>query len=118
MLAKLHNRYEALNYLIRKRATGSPKELAEKLGISERAWYKIRDELVNDLGVPLAYCPIRRTYYYTEEGEIVFQFRRKLDAEQMGRLSGGGSDWGMNYGTGGCKPFWGHPYLLTLTSGL
>ncbi|GAB3250595.1 hypothetical protein GCM10027347_08470 [Larkinella harenae] len=87
MISKLHNRYEALNYLIRRRATGTPKELAEKLGISERAWYKIRDELVNDLGVPLAYCAVRRTYYYAEEGELVFQFRRKLSGEQMEKSS-------------------------------
>ncbi|KAA9355162.1 hypothetical protein [Larkinella humicola] len=89
MLQKLCNRYESLNCLVRKRATGSPKELAQKLGISERAWYKLRDELVNELGVPLAYCPIRRTYYYAEEGELVFRFRRKLEDEQMEELSGG-----------------------------
>ena len=89
MLQKLCNRYESLNCLVRKRATGSPKELAQKLGISERAWYKLRDELVNELGVPLAYCPVRRTYYYAEEGEIVFQFRRRLGSEQMEGLSGG-----------------------------
>ncbi|MVM40916.1 hypothetical protein GO730_29860 [Spirosoma sp. HMF3257] len=53
MLQKLTNRFVYLDSLIRKRATGSPKELATRLGITERAWYNLRDELVNDLGLPL-----------------------------------------------------------------
>ncbi|PHK37184.1 hypothetical protein VF13_36780 [Nostoc linckia z16] len=45
MIQKLSNRFRFLDYLIRKRATGSPRELAQRLGITERAWHKIRDEL-------------------------------------------------------------------------
>lgn len=89
MIHKLNNRFSFLDALVRKCSTGTPKELAIKLGLSERAWYKLRDELVNDLNVPLAYCPVRKTYYYTHEGELVFQFRRRLDADEMSKLEGG-----------------------------
>ena len=89
MIQKLANRFAYLDTLIRKRATGCPKELAKRLGITERAWFKIRDELVSELGLPLAYDPHRQTYYYTEEGQLVFQFMRKLDTDSMEKLEGG-----------------------------
>ncbi|MGF7218329.1 hypothetical protein GGR92_004506 [Spirosoma lacussanchae] len=57
--------------------------------ITERAWHKIRDELVNDLNLPLAYDPVRKTYYYTEEGQLVFGFQRKLNNSDMEKLEGG-----------------------------
>ena len=87
MLNKLLNRVTYLDLLIRKRATGCPKELAKRLGITERAWYKIRDELVNDLGLPIAYDPHLKTYYYTEAGEFVFQFIRKVDVDNLEKLT-------------------------------
>ena len=81
MVQKLVNRFSYLDSLVRKRATGCPKELAQRLGITERAWYKIRDELVNDLNVPLAYDAYCRTYYYAEEGQLVFQFRKTTSTD-------------------------------------
>lgn len=89
MIQKLSDRFSFLDALIRKRSTGSPKALAARLGLTERAWYKLRDELINDLGLPLAYDAHRQTYYYTEEGQLVFQFLRKLDADRMEKLEGG-----------------------------
>ncbi|AQG78102.1 hypothetical protein [Spirosoma montaniterrae] len=89
MLYTIRNRFQYLDSLIRKRATGTPRELAQKLGLSERTWYKLRDELINDIGVPLAYCSVRKTYYYEQEGELIFQFRRRLDTDSMENLEGG-----------------------------
>ncbi len=89
MIQKLANRFRHLDSLIRKRATGSPRELAQRLGITERAWHKIRDELVHDLNLLLAYDPHSQTYYYTEEGQLVFEFRRKLSLDDMEKLEGG-----------------------------
>jgi predicted DNA-binding transcriptional regulator YafY len=85
---KLTHRLMYINSLIRQKATGTPTELAEKLGISERSWYKLRDELINDLGLPIAYCSFRRSYYYTEEGTFEIGFRR-LSPEKTERISGG-----------------------------
>lgn len=87
MLYKLLNRLAFLDLLIRKRATGCPKELAKRLGITERAWYKIRDELINDLGIPIAYDPHTKTYYYTEAGQFVSRFVRKSDADDIEKLT-------------------------------
>jgi predicted transcriptional regulator len=99
MIDKLANRFQYLDTLIRKRATGTPKELAERLGITERAWYKIRDELIHDLNVPLAYDSQRQTYYYTEAGQFMFGFCRSLTTSDMEELKGGWSvqtqpEWG------------------------
>jgi hypothetical protein len=88
MLCKYTERLEHINYLIKQKATGCPKELAQKLGITERAWYKWRDLLVNDLGLPIEYCPIKRTYYYTEEGTFEIGFRR-ISYTQKSKISGG-----------------------------
>ena len=68
MVLRRHiNRLQQLDQLIRMKATGTPAQLAEKLGISERAWYKIKDELVQDFSIPIAYCKVRQTYFYEEE---------------------------------------------------
>ena len=89
MIQKLVNRFSHLDSLIRKRATGCPKTLAGRLCITVRAWYKIRDELVHDLGLPLAYDSQRQTYYYKEEGQLVFEFRRTLNTDDLEKLEGG-----------------------------
>lgn len=89
MIQKFANRFAYLDTLIQKKSTGTPTELARKLGITERAWYKIRDELINDLNVPLAYDPQRQTYYYEQEGQLLFGFQRRLVNDDMEKLIGG-----------------------------
>ena len=90
MIQKLLNRFEYLNHLIRTQQTGTPAQLAENLGINQRAWYKIRDELINDLDVPIRYCAYRKTYYYEHDGDLIFEFRqRKLPDSDLENLSGG-----------------------------
>lgn len=76
MLYKIVQRLSYLNSLIEKQRTGTPKELAEKLGLSERGWYKLRDELVNDLKLPIVYCPHKRSYLYLEEGTFEIGFKK------------------------------------------
>jgi hypothetical protein len=51
--------------LIRRKATGSPTQMARKIGKSLRAWHKIREELIQDLGWPIAFDRERNTYFYT-----------------------------------------------------
>lgn len=88
MYSDLKNKMDRLDALIRRKATGNPKELAEKLGISERAWYRLRDFLTNDLHVPLDYCAKRKTYYYQREGNLTLGWRPLRD-DQTGKISGG-----------------------------
>lgn len=70
------NRIEQLDQLIKLNATGSPKELAFKLGISERAWYTLRDELIHEFGFPISYCRRKKTYYYSRKDFIFSGLRR------------------------------------------
>ncbi len=88
MLWKYTERLSQINYLIKQKATGCPKEFAQKLGITERAWYKWRDSLVNDLRLPIEYCPSKRTYFCNEEGTFEIGFRRMSD-DKKANISGG-----------------------------
>jgi biotin operon repressor len=65
-----------LDKLIQMKATGSPKELANKMGVSERSVYDDIKQLKTDFGCPIAYSRIRKSYYYTKDGEITFGFDR------------------------------------------
>ena len=86
---KLKNRLQYLNHLISKKCTGTPTELAHKLGLSERGWYNLLDELVNDLELPIEYCNYRKSYLYSQEGNFEIGFK-PLSDKQKENLNGGG----------------------------
>ncbi len=65
-LSKYLLRIEQLDQLIRLKSTGTPKQLAKKLGISESAWFKLREELITEFGFPIAYSRRAKTYYYKD----------------------------------------------------
>jgi len=78
---------ERLDHLIRKCATGSPRELSCRLAISERQVYNIINEM-KDLGAPITYCNARKSYRY--EDEVTFKFGFLLDnANELNNLKGG-----------------------------
>jgi hypothetical protein len=83
------NRIDRLDALIRQKRTGTPKELAEKLDISERWLYSLMDELKTELGCPIRYCRRRRSYVYDEPGKIVIGFTSEMQPWQMKKVSGG-----------------------------
>lgn len=83
------NRIERLDALIRQKRTGSPKELADKLGISERWLYILMDELKTELGCPIRYSRRRRSYIYEKPGKITIGFTSELESWQMKKVSGG-----------------------------
>jgi predicted DNA-binding transcriptional regulator YafY len=95
MLIKYAERLKQINYHIKQHGTGTPKEFAKKLGITERSWYKLRDSLIHDLGLPIAYCHIKRTYYYTEDGSFEIGFR-KITNDKKSKIAGG-SLYSCNY---------------------
>ena len=88
MYKDLKNKLDYLDCLIRRKATGTPGELSAKMGISERAWYRLLEFLRSDLQVPLDYCPKRKTYYYQREGNLTMGWRPLRD-DQKGNISGG-----------------------------
>jgi len=67
------NKLEYLDYLIKRKATGNPKELAHKLNISERGVYNYIG-LLKELGASIKFCRKRNSYHYTEEGQFYFKF--------------------------------------------
>ena len=83
------NRIERLDSMIRHKCTGSPKELAEKLDISERWLYIFLDELKTDLGCPIRYDRKRRSYVYDEPGKVMIGFTIEMDKKQTKKITGG-----------------------------
>jgi predicted DNA-binding transcriptional regulator YafY len=68
-LFKSIQQIEYLDSLIRKGATGTPQELAQKMHVSERQVYRIIDEL-RLIGFPIAYSKVRNRYYYADEVKL------------------------------------------------
>lgn len=58
-----------LDYLIRNRTTGTPKILANKLGVSVRSVFYYLS-LLKDLGAPVKWSPCEETYIYDESIEL------------------------------------------------
>jgi predicted DNA-binding transcriptional regulator YafY len=66
-------RLERIDHLIRSKATGTPVELASRLGLSERCIYNYIS-LLKDMGAPIKFCRLRNTYYYDSKGGFKFTF--------------------------------------------
>ncbi|MBW3466949.1 helix-turn-helix domain-containing protein [Arthrospiribacter ruber] len=75
MSAQYFQRFQYLDELIRKKATGPPKQLARRFGVSERTVYEYINVL-RDLGAEISYCNTSESYYYKQRGEFCFQFRK------------------------------------------
>jgi transcriptional antiterminator len=70
---KLKAYVEELDQLIQEGNTGTAKEFAKKLGISERSLHYHLKEL-NILGAEIIYEPYKRTYKYAKRGHLFFGF--------------------------------------------
>jgi biotin operon repressor len=64
---------ERLDQLIRLNATGTPNELAKKLNISRSSVFRLINEM-RELGCPIAYYKLLRTYAYEKSGKLVIKF--------------------------------------------
>ena len=69
-LKKYLNRVEQFDQLVRTKSSGPPEEAAHKLGLSRSAFHEFKNELIEDYDFPIAYCPLRRSYFYTEPGHM------------------------------------------------
>lgn len=58
-----------IDNLIRLKATGTPKSLANKINMSERNIYKIISNM-KEMGAPIKYCNISCSFIYTEKVEL------------------------------------------------
>ncbi|MHA4811748.1 hypothetical protein ACX0G9_26865 [Flavitalea flava] len=73
MQKEIFHRLTRIDSLIRIKGTGTPNELANKIGMSERSTYEyIR--LMKDFGAPVQYSRQRKSYYYKEGGRFMISF--------------------------------------------
>ena len=77
---------ERLDQLIRMKATGTPKQLARRLDISERQVYRLIHEM-KESGFPIDYCKERQSYYYSGKGKLLFELI--LEEQTCLRVKGG-----------------------------
>lgn len=75
-----------LDYLIRRKATGTPRHLAQRLNISERHVYRLINEL-KIIGFPVEYNRNRDSYCY--EGDVSIHFKIKINHNEIINVQGG-----------------------------
>jgi hypothetical protein len=74
---------ERLNDLIRRKATGTPEQLAVKFGVSVGTIKNLL-KILKDRNLPVCYCRERQTYYYEYEVEVrLFWVNAKEDLNQI-----------------------------------
>lgn len=75
---KYINRLRKIDQLIQFEITGSPKELAEKIGVSERQIYRYIDNML-ELGAEIKFNKILNSYVYTDNIELCIAFNQKIE---------------------------------------
>ncbi len=75
MHKKVIERFEKIDYLISRKATGNPSTFAKRLDISESTLYEYLSEL-KEKGAPIYYDKYRETYFYNEEGRFKIFFEK------------------------------------------
>lgn len=84
---------ERLDGLIRRKATGTPKELARKFSVSERTIYNLL-QILKELGAEIDYCHVRRSYFY--ESPMKFRYGFTIESSEEKKL-GGGKTWSSGF---------------------
>jgi hypothetical protein len=64
-----------INDLIRKQRTGKPKELASRIGVSERTAYHYISFLKTELKAPVKWDAMKETYVYESNGKLNFEWQ-------------------------------------------
>ena len=77
---------ERMDALIRRKATGNPRQLADRFGVSPRSVANILDEL-RQLGAEIEYCRYRNSYFYRQP--IRFQFNLVVSERDSDKIAGG-----------------------------
>jgi len=71
------DRLKQMDQLIRLKSTGSPKQFACKLGISERTVYEYLNVMKCE-GAQIGYSPLIESYYYENEGSFIVGYQEKI----------------------------------------
>ena len=65
--------------LVEKERTGSPKEVAEKLEISNRMIHNYVQLLKDDFNVPIEYNRYKKSYNFTSKGKLIWDWQKKRE---------------------------------------
>ncbi len=80
---------ERIDQLIRLKATGSPKKLAQKCNVSESSIYRLI-ESIKDLGAPVEYSLTYQSYVYKNEVNFLCGFfSKELSSVEYKKVNGG-----------------------------
>ena len=72
---------ERIDRLVRLRATGTPRELALRLNLSERTIFRILNQM-KEIGCPIYFNKASGSYCYEQEGKLLFKFtENELDSK-------------------------------------
>lgn len=74
---------EYIHFLIHAKATGRPREFAEKLNVSERHLYRMLEEF-KEIGFPIRYSKERESYIY--DGFASISFELFVDGRRIFRI--------------------------------
>ncbi len=74
LFEKTIDTFQRIDRLMRMKATGTPNELARKLNVSPSTIYEYLLVMKNILKAPIAYCRVRKSYYYQKNGKLNFGF--------------------------------------------
>lgn len=83
-LLKYIDRLKRMDNLIRRRATGCADDFARKLQVSPSQLFQDLKEM-KELGAPIKFCPMNRTYFYLKEGEFKVDFVLKRSEIRGGK---------------------------------
>ena len=87
---------ERIDRLIRLKATGSPKILAQKCHISEASLYRLI-ETIRELGAPVKFSHMHGSYIYTNDVNFLCGFfTRELSKKESKRVNGGLNELNLN----------------------
>jgi predicted DNA-binding transcriptional regulator YafY len=81
------NLLRRVDQLIRLKATGTPKGLAQRLGMSESTLYRVIDEM-KCMDFPIAYDKQQQSYYYEKEVRFSFEVSVFSEAQNQEKVDG------------------------------
>ncbi len=77
-LLKIRQQLERLHCLIKQQSTGTPQELADKMGVTDRTIKNLIAQL-RLMDADICYCQKRQTYYYRYPVKFKFGFEQLIE---------------------------------------
>ncbi|MCG8582281.1 MAG: hypothetical protein MI866_20325 [Bacteroidales bacterium] len=86
---KYFERLKQINELIKRQATGTPKQMSDRLGISVGYLHRLITE-IKEKGAPICYCRQKQSYYYRKPFELRVNYSIEFISEDESRKINGG----------------------------